>query len=146
VSRRLIAAVAAAVTCAAAGPDAVATREALPSPAESAAARVSLTVTYDNGRGRRAVAHLRCGRRTTADGFLADDRRRACRHARRHAAFLDSRPPANRQCIQIYGGPQTARVRGTIGSRTINRRFTRRDGCEIADWDRAVPLVPKVRG
>jgi hypothetical protein len=154
-SRRVIAAVAVAAAWAAAGPEAVTTHPA-PRATEHAparaplagasAARVSLTVTYDNGRGHRAVAHLRCGRRITADGFLADDRRRACRHARRHAAFLDRRPPANRQCIQIYGGPQVARVRGTIGSRTINRRFTRRDGCEIADWNRAVPLVPKVRG
>lgn len=112
----------------------------------ASAARVSLTVTYDNGRGRRSIAHLRCGRRIRADGFLADDRRRACRHARRHAAFLASRPPEERQCTQIYGGPQTARIRGTIGRRTVNRRFARRDGCEIADWDRAVPVVPKARG
>jgi hypothetical protein len=116
---------------------------AAPAAAPAAPARVVLTVTYDNGHGRHAVAHLRCGRSIRADGFLADDRRRACRHARRIAAFLASRPPADRQCTQIYGGPQQARIKGTIGSRSVNRRFTRRDGCEIADWDRAVPLVPK---
>lgn len=136
-----LATVAAVALCVGAAASAAATA----AETNSAAARVSLTVAYSNGEGRRAVAHLRCGRRIRADGFLADNRRRACRHARRHAAFLDSRPPASRQCTQVYGGPQSARIRGTIGSRTIDRRFTRRDGCEIADWDRAVPLVPRVR-
>jgi hypothetical protein len=109
----------------------------------AAAARVSLTVTYSNGAGGRRVAHLRCGRRARADGYLHPVRVRACRHARRNAAFLAARAPGDRQCTQIYGGPQTALVKGTIGSRRVSRRFTRRDGCEIADWDRAGPLLPK---
>ena len=33
-------------------------------------------------------------------------------------------------------------MRGRIGARAVNRRFARRDGCEIADWRRAGLLLP----
>jgi hypothetical protein len=39
-------------------------------------------------------------------------------------------------CTQVYGGPREAVVRGTFGGRRVSTRFTRRDGCAIARWDR----------
>jgi hypothetical protein len=106
---------------------------------------VRLTVTFSREPGARQVAHLRCtASGTRADGFLrAVGARRACAAARRRAAFLARRPSADRACTQIFGGPERARVTGTIGPRRIRRAFSRTDGCKVADWQRAMPLLPR---
>lgn len=54
--------------------------------------------------------------------------------------------PAGGLCAQVYGGPVTARVTGTWQGRRIDARFSRSDGCEIARWENAEPLLPGVRG
>jgi hypothetical protein len=84
--------------------------------------------------------------RSRADGFLRDvGARRACAHARRVTGLLSTDPDPNRACTEIYGGPERARVTGRIGSRRIARGFSRTDGCQIADWRTAVPLLPTPR-
>jgi hypothetical protein len=40
----------------------------------------------------------------------------------------------------IYGGPQTARVRGTYRGRKVEAVFNRKNGCEIARWKRVAFL------
>ena len=46
-------------------------------------------------------------------------------------------------CTEIYGGPQKARVVGTVGSKRIWATFTRQNGCQIARWNRLSPwLLP----
>ena len=110
-------------------------------------APVTLTVHYANGPHAERVAHLRCrGDSARADGFLRTSARPACRRARKIATFLASQPSSKRVCTQIYGGPQRARVTGTIGTRHIDRRFKRTDGCQVADWQYAIPLLPRVHG
>ena len=119
------------------------------SPAGGTQPAVRLTITFIRDEGApRQVSHLRCsGSRARADGYLADvGARRACRLARRHARLLAAVPDGRRACTQIYGGPEHARVRGRIGARTIDRPFTRSDGCRIDEWTRAVPLLPRPRG
>jgi hypothetical protein len=44
--------------------------------------------------------------------------------------------PKSVACTLIYGGPQVAEVRGTFKGRTVNARFARGNGCEIARWNR----------
>jgi hypothetical protein len=44
--------------------------------------------------------------------------------------------PPGQVCTQIYGGPQQARVTGTLGGRRVSARFRRTNGCEIARWNR----------
>ena len=85
------------------------------------------------------------GGATRATGFLHGRAASACREARRSAAFLGSPPPVDRPCTEIYGGPDTGWIRGTIGRRTIDRRFSRVDGCAIADWGKAGLLLPASR-
>jgi hypothetical protein len=109
-------------------------------------APVTLIVRYSDGSSAERVAHLRCRGSARADGFL----RRAgagaaCRRARAIAPFLASRPSSKRICTEVYGGRQRARITGTIGTRHIDRRLKRTNGCEIGDWQHAVPLVPRVR-
>ena len=114
--------------------------------AAAAPAPVTLTVRYSNGSDVEHVAHLRCrGDSAHADGFLrTTGASAACRRARSIAAFLATRPSSKRICTQIYGGRQRARITGTIATRRIDRRLKRTNGCEIGDWQHAVPLVPRV--
>ncbi len=109
--------------------------------------RLTITFTRDTG-ARRHVATLRCsGSRASARGWLRDlGTASACRLARRRASLLTASPDPGRVCTQIFGGPERARVRGRIGRREVARGFSRGDGCRIADWDRAVPLLPHPRG
>jgi hypothetical protein len=113
----------------------------------SSPAPVNLTVRYFDGTAPDHVAHLRCRAAShRADGFLSDaGAATACRRARKIAAFLDAAPSKDRICTQIYGGPQRGRITGTIGARSIDRRFKRTDGCAIGDWQYAVPLLPRMR-
>ena len=105
---------------------------------------VSLVVTGDDGAGHSQGAHLTCrGTLASATGFLRPRPVTACAAARRLAVFLASRPRLDRLCTQIYGGASRAWVRGRVGSRSADRRFSRRDGCEIADWDLARVLLPR---
>jgi hypothetical protein len=102
---------------------------------------VDLTVRVADGEGRSRRASLTCGAVASGTGFYARAAARHCRSARRLARFLSARAPAGRACTEIYGGPQTARVRGTAAGRRVARDLHRRDGCAIADWDRAAPLL-----
>ena len=50
--------------------------------------------------------------------------------------------PRGSACTQIYGGPQTALVTGRLRGRLVRARFSRKDGCEIARWNRVRFLLP----
>jgi hypothetical protein len=138
VRRRTLVAAALLAALAAGGVGAALTAAAAP---ES----VRLTVTFSRGHGASRIAHLRCtATRASADGFLkAAGPARACARARAIVDLLAGKPAGRRACTQIYGGPERALVTGRIGARTVRRGFTRKDGCGIADWRRAMPLLPR---
>ena len=124
-----------------------ASQTVVPDPADGAAATVRLEVRYDDGGSVRKSATLTCrasGNRAT--GYLRKrDVRRLCRAARELRAFFVT-PPPHEACTEVWGGPDRARVTGRIGGDAIDRRLARNDGCEIDDWDRAQPLLPKPKG
>jgi hypothetical protein len=49
--------------------------------------------------------------------------------------------PSATACTEIYGGPDTLAIQGTLHGEPIDARFTRSDGCEIDRFDRFVPLL-----
>jgi hypothetical protein len=105
-------------------------------------ALTSLTVTYweDGSRtGAREVWTLRCNpARGTLDRPAVACRRLADVGTR---PFAPTRPDI--ACTQIYGGPQKARVVGTVAGKSVWATFTRHDGCAIGRWDRVSPwLLP----
>jgi hypothetical protein len=51
--------------------------------------------------------------------------------------------PPDMACTLIYGGPEVALVRGRLNDRSVWARFTRRDGCAIARWNRVAFLLRK---
>ncbi|HVF78742.1 MAG TPA: hypothetical protein VNA28_10625 [Solirubrobacteraceae bacterium] len=110
----------------------------------AASGAIELTVVYDDGSGRKTTGGLTCrGADQTAEGVLRDARSAGelCRQARGISAFLTAKPDAGRACTQIYGGPETAVVTGTIDGDKVERRFSRTNGCELADYKRAAGLL-----
>jgi hypothetical protein len=49
--------------------------------------------------------------------------------------------PGNVACTQQYGGPETATVKGTFKGEQVDATFSRENGCEIARWQDAAPLL-----
>jgi hypothetical protein len=96
-------------------------------------ADVVVRVDRDGPGGRPPVARrVRC---------RADERSPACRALL--AAGALGPVGADAVCTELYGGPQRARVTGTVAGRRVAASFSRADGCEIARWDRlAAVLVP----
>ncbi len=116
-----------------------------PSGPAAAGPAVDLKVVYDDGAGTRTTGTLTCTEgESVATGALDGDTPVAtlCAQARGLADLLTTPPDTTRPCTQIYGGPQTARVTGTIGGKAVDRRFSRTNGCEIADFRRATGLLP----
>ena len=52
--------------------------------------------------------------------------------------------PPGMACTQIYGGPQVALVAGRFRGKLIRAHFGRKNGCEIARWNRVRFLFPGV--
>jgi hypothetical protein len=49
--------------------------------------------------------------------------------------------PGNVACTQQFGGPETAKVTGTFKGEQVDAEFGRQNGCEIARWEDAAPLL-----
>lgn len=62
------------------------------------------------------------------------------RCAKLRAKHFEPVPP-DVACTEIYGGPATAKVTGTLDGEPIEAEFARNNGCEIARWDRVEWLL-----
>jgi hypothetical protein len=104
-------------------------------------APTSLRVSFWDGPGDQpdAVWTLRCG---PPRGTLARPARACAKLAAGGAGLFASTPP-NTACTEIYGGPQRARIVGTVAGKRVWTTVTRTNGCEIARWQRLSPwLLP----
>ncbi len=102
-----------------------------------------LIVEMDGGNGAPVERFtLVCG--ASVEG-THPDARAACEHL---AGMADPFAPIpdDAMCTEIYGGPQTATVTGTLRGERIDARFSRSNGCEIARWDRLAWLLGRPRG
>jgi Subtilisin inhibitor-like len=110
--------------------------------AATASTGTSLRITYweDSAVPTKSVTWtLRCG---PVAGSLPRPTR-GCRRLAQGGVELFAPTPKNAVCTEIYGGPQRARVVGTVNGKRIWATFRRSDGCEIARWQRISPwLVP----
>jgi hypothetical protein len=104
-------------------------------PAAPAGSLADLTLTVDlDGEGTRPArrATVRCDR--------AEDSA-VCRAVARVPPKAFEPTPGNVACTQQYGGPQTATVEGTLRGEPVSAEFSRVNGCEIARWRDAAPLL-----
>src|SRR5688572_24597028 len=91
----------------------------------SAAAELTVTVRPSGPGGPERTRSIECER----VGPDAGDP--VCRALT--AARLAPVAPAT-ACAEIYGGPATARVSGTLRDERVDARFNRVNACEIARW------------
>jgi hypothetical protein len=104
-----------------------------PSPA------TSLSVSFwPQGEGEPTEWTLACG----PAGGTHPDAAEACALLDGLAADAFAPVPPDSICTQVYGGPQRARVRGEWRGEAVDAELSRENGCEIARWDRLVPLLP----
>jgi hypothetical protein len=67
----------------------------------------------------------------------------ACARLAAGGIALFAPPPKEQVCIEIYGGPQRAIVKGTVAGRRIWVSVRRRDGCEVERWRKLAFLLPR---
>jgi hypothetical protein len=99
----------------------------------------NLTVTLDNDGPKGAPAKeikLSCEKPTESQ---------ACKTVATITRKDLAPTPAGMACTQIFGGPETATITGTLRGSAVSARFSRRDGCEIQRWQRVQPLLAEVR-
>ena len=100
-----------------------------PPAAEPAGELAALTVEVEPG-GKRAV--VECDAPEDSD---------LCRDVAELDAEVFEPTPGNVACTQQYGGPETATVTGTFRGEEVDAKFGRQNGCEIARWEEAAPLL-----
>lgn len=49
---------------------------------------------------------------------------------------------AGTMCTQIFGGPQTATVRGTWHGHEVEATYARKNGCQVHRWDAIGAVLP----
>ncbi len=96
--------------------------------AAAPAADLTVTVHPDGPDGPAQRRHVECARLGEGDA--------TCRGLAGLGAEQLAPVPSGTACTQIYGGPATARVQGTLRGRGVDARFELSDGCEIERWDR----------
>jgi hypothetical protein len=103
-------------------------------------ASTSLHITaWPNGEGQPGKREwtLRC---VPAAGTLPHPAAACRRLALMKAPFAPV--PKDAACTMVYGGPQEALVTGRFRGHAVRARFNRKDGCQIARWDRVRFLFP----
>jgi Subtilisin inhibitor-like len=107
----------------------------------AAGSATSLRISFweDGGGAPDAVWTLRCN----PPGGSLPRPARACTKLAAGAVRHFAGTPRNVACTEIYGGPQEARITGSVAGKRIWTTVTRTNGCEIERWQRLTPwLLP----
>jgi hypothetical protein len=96
-----------------------------------------LTVRVDpdgDGPEKAEQARISCG-------LESGERGSPCAAAAqlRPAAFEPT--PDDVACTELFGGPETATISGTLSGEQVEGRFSRQNGCEIARWEKVSALL-----
>lgn len=107
-------------------------------PPPGTGADVDLEITIDHPDVDAYAYRIICdGETATIEGSDAIDAEEACNQLSQESVQerLAEGPPADRVCTEIYGGPDTATIVGSIDGRSVDTVFDRVNGCGIAEWD-----------
>ncbi|MBA2416236.1 MAG: serine protease inhibitor [Geodermatophilaceae bacterium] len=102
-----------------------------------------LTVAVDDGGGTITTYTLRC---EPAGGDHPDPAAACDGLAAAAAAGVFGPPDPDQACTEIYGGPETATVTGTLDGAQVTSAFSRTNGCEIARWDALAAVLAAAGG
>ncbi|GLB68332.1 SSI family serine proteinase inhibitor [Arthrobacter mangrovi] len=118
------------------------------SPAEGAPVDAKLKISVStSGADYKEEKTLVCVDSKPMESSTVQDPDAACAALVQHAEnVFFTQPDPNRACTQQYGGPQQARVTGTIDGREVNKTFTLTDGCKISEWNAMQDLLGSAGG
>ncbi|RJU02074.1 hypothetical protein D6T65_05530 [Arthrobacter frigidicola] len=107
-----------------------------PAPPPSASG-TRLAVTIQESADAEPVEYiLECVEGRPGPGTSLPNAEAACTVVSRLGVkFFTAIPDKNIVCTEIYGGPQTASITGTVDGKPVRARFARTNGCEISRWD-----------
>ncbi|MHA7263111.1 subtilase-type protease inhibitor [Arthrobacter sp. TMN-37] len=109
--------------------------ETPPPPPETGGTRLLISI-QDSPEAAPVEYVLECVEGKPGPGTSLPNAESACSVVDRLGTkFFTARPDRNIVCTDIYGGPQTASITGTVNGETIRARFARTNGCEISRWD-----------
>ena len=111
--------------------------DATPEASAPAGAGLTVTVRAQGEDGPRETRRVECERLGAGSP--------ECRRLGGLTASRLAPVPSGTACAQLYGGPATARVRGTLRGRDVEADFSRVNGCEIERWERNVALLGAVQ-
>jgi LysM repeat protein len=112
----------------------------------SGSAATQLTIDASTGSASTVLspseATLTCGKTPSATGFLQKVAGPACELVRSGAVQqVVARQKGRTVCAQVYGGPQTAQITGTINDQSVRLTITRADSCGTAEWQTLLALL-----
>lgn len=112
------------------------------SAAEPQASPTDLEIVVRNdGATVSGEYRLRCQGEQVGAGSTLPTAEAACALLASNPAVLSPAANQNRICTEIYGGPDTAQITGTLAGRSVSVSFDRHNGCAIDDWAAAAPLL-----
>ena len=110
----------------------------------AAATSLSIEVRLDPAAAPQ-TGTLQCDGSAKGTGLLAESASaaKACAALANPAAvaYLRNPRPEGQVCTQIFGGPETAHVTGTLQGQPVTVDLARRNGCETAGWELVRPLL-----
>jgi hypothetical protein len=107
-----------------------------PAVADPGSAGDHLTLTVDDGVGHSVSYRLEC----EPPGGTHPDPEGACDRLE-ELGGPQGPVPKGRMCTMIYGGPQTATVKGTWHGVPVKETYSQENGCEIARWRDMSPVL-----
>nr|MCW2727037.1 hypothetical protein [Aeromicrobium sp.] len=112
------------------GSDASSDDDAKPSSANDAKTSLTIVVTPDQG-AEASTYELTCD----PAGGDHPQPQAACDALAAAGAEVFDAVPSDQACTAIFGGPQTATVKGSFDGKDVDATFKRSDGCEIERWE-----------
>jgi hypothetical protein len=98
---------------------------------EAFGAQLQITVWPQGASSLHVIFSLHC----PAGAASSASEHAACARLSRLNESSFAPVPRETICAQVYGGPQTAHVKGTIEGEPVEAFFNRGNGCEIARWE-----------
>jgi hypothetical protein len=92
---------------------------------------LKISVVADNG-AKPKVMTLKCD----PAGGSQPQPAQACAVLAKAGAKVFKPVPKSRVCSMLYGGPQTATVKGTYKGKAVDATFKRTNGCETERWEK----------
>ena len=110
----------------------------LAAPLALALAALAFAACGEEDRETPASPQARDGQLTVEVTKTGDPQTFTCADGCDEAAIAEvvaSTRDTMRACTELYGGPETAHLTGTLNGEPVDVTVTRNDGCGIADYD-----------